>query len=239
MQQLFDVLLNQEEVSWKALLYELVKTEQMDPWDLDISFLTQKYIGMVKEMQEHDLRISGKVLLAAAIMLKMKSSHLLENDISNLDRLINSTQEDDLEDELLEEFEAGSKRRRKLDNYNLIPRNPQPRNRKVSIQDLVQALEKAMSSKRKFLARARPATFKMPTKGMDLMTVIKDIYHKIVYYAKQEKALTFTHLLPEKAGRQEKVYTFVPLMHLENQKKVETSQKQHFGEISIKLKKGK
>ena len=235
-QQLFDMLLKEEEVSWKTLLYDLVRSEQMDPWDINITTLSQKYIKTIKEMQEHDLRISGKIVLAAAILLKMKSSHLLEHGISQLDLLINSTEED-LEEELYEEIEGTSNVRKKMDKYTLIPRNPQARNRKVSVNDLVKALEKAMTSKRKILARTRPVQFKLPDKGIDIMEVINDIYHKITYYTKKQKSKTlkFSKLLPPRAGKQEKVYTFLPVLHLENQHMIETKQIKPFSEIDIKV----
>ncbi|MBI1968615.1 hypothetical protein HYS49_01780, partial [Candidatus Woesearchaeota archaeon] len=51
-QQIFDLLLNQEEVTWKTLLFDLVKNEQMDPWDINITILTQRYIQAIKAMQE-------------------------------------------------------------------------------------------------------------------------------------------------------------------------------------------
>ena len=234
-EQIFDLLLNQEDVTWKTLLYDLVKTEQMDPWDVNITLLTQKYIAVIKKMQELDLRISGKILLAAAFLLKIKSSHLVDNDFAKLDALLNP---DEGEDDFFEEFinENGQRIRQK---YHLIPKNPQPRNRKVSIHDLVKALQQAMATKRRILNQQRPINFEMPKKGIDILGVIRDLYHKITYYTTKEegKELTFTKLLPPRAGKKEKVYTFIPLLHLENEQKVETSQKQAFDEIYVKLKK--
>ena len=108
-QKIFDMLLKNEEVSWRTIIYDLVKTEQMDPWDLDVSLLTKKYIKIIKNMQEHDLRISGKVLLAAAILLKIKSTHLVENDITKLDALINQ-EENELEEFYEDELGVRTKR---------------------------------------------------------------------------------------------------------------------------------
>ncbi len=240
-QKIYDMVVNQEDVTWKSLIHELVRTEQMDPWDINISLLTKKYIQAVKDLHEHDLKVSGRIVLAAAIMLKIKSSHLLEFGITNLDKLIN--QGDDLsEDELLEELgEEMARERRQRQQFQLIPRNPQPRSRKVSIHDLVGALQRAMESKKRILAKQRPVKYNMPKKGMDIMEVIYDIYHKIVYYTNKEKnsKITFTKLLPPKASKQDKVYTFIPLLHLENQRKVETRQNQPFEEIHVRLMKGK
>src|SRR3990167_3010217 len=93
-ERIFNILLSKaDEVTWQSIIYELVKTEQMDPWDIDISLLTQKYIDMLRTLKEHDFRISGKVLLAAAILLKMKSNKLVGEDLSELDRLLIGVEE--------------------------------------------------------------------------------------------------------------------------------------------------
>ena len=233
-QQIFDLLLEQDDVTWKTILYDLVKSEQMDPWDIDITLLSKKYIHVIKEMQEHDFRISGKILLAAAFLLKIKSAYLIEHDISNLDALINSTEEAIDEEEVFGDLDNG---KRNQEKFQLIPRNPQPRSRKVSIHDLIEALQRAMATKRKILAQQRPTKFVLPERKVDVMGIIRDLYHKIVYYSQQENSskLKFSALLPTNAGRREKVYTFIPLLHLENQGKVETTQEKHFDEIYVKL----
>src|SRR3989344_3373353 len=96
-QEILDLVLKEEEVSWKTIIFDLVKSEQMNPWDIDISLLTQKYLEVIKKLKEHDLKISGKVLLAAAILLKIKSTHLIDKDIFQFDALLNQ------EEELLED----------------------------------------------------------------------------------------------------------------------------------------
>ena len=231
-----DLILDQEEVSWKTIIYDLVKSEQMDPWNINITLLTQKYIETIKEMQEHDLRLSGKVLLAAAVLLKLKSAHLIDNDISKLDSLISQTEE-------MEEFEEGSfdenfeRSKKQKDQFTLIPRNPQPRNRKVSVHDLVNALQRAMASKKRILAKMRPEKFTMPERKIDIMEVIHDIYNKIVYYSEKDntKIISFSKLLPPRAAKEDKVYTFLPLLHLENQHKVIMDQEKAFEEINVSL----
>jgi len=238
-EEILQMLLKEEEISWKTILYDLVRNEQMDPWDINVSLLTKKYIEVIKTMQEHDFRISGKVLLAAAILLKLKSTHLVDNDISKLDVLINQGEEAE-EDEF---YQALSGKKQKQGPFALIPRNPQPRNRKVSIHDLVNALQQALASKKRLLEKMRPVKFDIPKKKADIIEVIEEMYQKIIYYSKKEKSekLPFTRLLPPQAGREEKVYTFMPLLHLENEHKVEMLQEKAFAEIFVQLslKKGK
>ncbi len=231
-QQLVSLLLEQEDVTWKSIIYKLIETEEMDPWDVDVTLLTKRYIQVIRERQEHDFRISGKILLAAAFLLKIKSAYLIEHDIFNLDKLLNQT------DELLNEEELfDDDGHREKQQFTLIPRHPQPRTRKISVQDLVEALERAMKTKRRILAQSRPVKFEVPTRKIDILGVIRELYFKIVHYSEQEKngGLTFTRLLPPHPGKREKVYTFVPLLHLENEQKVETSQERPFEEIYVKL----
>ncbi len=232
-EQIMDLVLKQEEVGWKDILYDLIKSEQMDPWHIDVTLLTQKYIATIKEMQEHNLRVSGKILLAAAYLLKMKSAHLLDNDISKFDLLLNP--EEEFEEEF---FEENGRVRRDKETFPLIPKNPQPRNRKVSIHDLVNALQRAMATKKRVLQKMRPVKFTMPSRKIDIMEVIKDVYHKVQYYSKKDKAeeIAFSRLLPAKAGREDKVFTFLPLLHLENERKIAMVQENAFDEIMVSLK---
>jgi segregation and condensation protein A len=102
-ERIFQVLYNTDEVTWQTLLYELIKKEGMNPWDINISLLAKKYIETIKKLKELDLRISGKVLLAAAILLKIKSNRLIGEDLSEFDRLLTQSEEELLEELDLEE----------------------------------------------------------------------------------------------------------------------------------------
>ena len=230
--RIFQILNSKDEVTWQALLYELVKKEGMNPWDINISELTKKYIDTIKKLKELDFRISGKVLLAAAILLKVKSNRLLNEDLSELDRLL--TEEEDLAEELdLEEQQHYEPGERPI----LIPRTPQPRKRKVSVFDLVNALEKALEVKqRRVLNSIPPMDVKIPEKKIDITQIIREVYSKIrsFFIINKQKTLTFTQLVPSKS-KEDKIYTFIPLLHLTTQRKVNLEQKEHFGEIEIIL----
>ena len=235
-QQLYQALMDRSTLDWKNLLYELVEQESMNPWDVDVTLLTQKYIQAVKKMKETDLIISGKVVHAAALLLKMKSTHLIEHDINNLDRLLAQTEEDEYDD-FLEDDELTPRRKLQNGQFTLIPRQPQPRSRKVSIHDLVTALQKAMESKRRHIQKTKPVQFKMPTRTVDIVQLIGDVYNRIAAAFKEKpKTVTFSQLLPSER-KEDKVYTFIPMLHLEHEEKIKTEQKKHFGEIHIKMNK--
>src|SRR5271165_6918268 len=71
-------LLFGEKLTWHEIIYDLINTEQLDPWDVDICLLTNKYLERVRLLEEADFMISSKVLLAAAILLRIKSEILLD-----------------------------------------------------------------------------------------------------------------------------------------------------------------
>ena len=233
--RIFSILFSKtDEITWQTIIYELVKTEQMDPWDIDVSMLTQKYIEMIKSLKEHDFRISGKVLLAAAILLKIKSNKLVGEDLSELDRLLIGVEEE------MEElgFEEASQVEKLTEIPALIPRTPQPRKRKVSIFDLVEALERALEvKKRRLLNSIPPMNVEAPKKKKDITQIIREVYGKIkLFFVNTLKdKLTFSKLLPSES-KEDKVYTFIPLLHLAQQSKIELVQDIPFGEIQILMK---
>ena len=46
-EKIFQILFEKDDVTWQTIIYELVKSEEIDPWDIDISLLTKKYISQV------------------------------------------------------------------------------------------------------------------------------------------------------------------------------------------------
>jgi segregation and condensation protein A len=232
--KIFEILFDKDEVTWQTMLYDLVRTEQMDPWDIDIALLAQKFFEMVKLMKEMDFRVSGKILLAAALLLKIKSTYLLDKDVLAFDQMFAEPSEEEglLDDS--EDIYAGE--REKLKEAELIPRTPQPRKRKVSIFDLVDALQRAVEVKRRRVMRdIPPLELEVPKRKIDISAVIKDMYGRITaFFAAGKGKLTFTKLCPSE-DREDKVHTFIPLLHLTHQRKIDLYQYQHFGEIEIAM----
>jgi len=227
--QILNIILDKSEITWQNIIYDLIKSEEMDPWNIDISLLTAKYIEMIKRLEGHDFRVSGKVLLAAALLLKIKSNKWVKEDIANLDALFSSADE---MDDLLEGFEDSPQPREKID-ANLIPRMPQPRKRKVSVYDLVAALEKALEVKHRRILRDMPVLdVHAPVKKRDISAIIKEIYAKLKEKFETSDRITFSQLIPSES-KEDKIYTFIPLLHLANQRKINLEQFQNFGEIDI------
>lgn len=234
--KIFEMLFDKDEITWQTVISELIKTEQIDPWDIDVSLLTHKYIEMIKTLKEMDFKISGKVLLASAILLKIKSNKLVGEDILEFDKLIEGADEDEIED--LYEDTTGIETTKDDGPISLIPRTPQPRKRKVSISDLMNALEKALEvKKRRVMQDIPPMDVNIPAKTKNITQILRDIYGKIRFFflKGRKNRMTFSHLVPS-GTKEDKIYTFVPLLHLTSQQKIDLHQEKHFGEIEIILK---
>lgn len=60
------------------ILVSLAKTGKINPWNIDIVDITDKYLAKMFEMKAQNLRLTGRTLLFAAILLRLKSN-ILEN----------------------------------------------------------------------------------------------------------------------------------------------------------------
>ena len=230
--QLFDMLVQKDEVTWQTIIYDLVKTEQLNPWNIDISVLTHRYVETVKQMKEHNFFISGKVLLASAILLKIKSTKLVDEHLVEFDSMLFPPEED-----LLDEQEYELQEKVKRDYPQLLIKTPQQRKRQVTLKDLMQALEKALSveERRKIRQIDRVITEAVvPTRKIDITALIKETYEKILNWFANRKSLTFTELV-DSDQREDKILAFIPLLHLDAQQKVDLHQEKAFGEIDIRL----
>ncbi len=228
------------EVTWRSMIYELVKSEQMDPWNIDVSVLSRRYVQMLKKLKELDFRVSGKMVLAAAILLKLKSNLLVGEEMAELDRLMAPQDEEDMSEGFYEELDSYGKGQ--YSDYSpqpLLPRTPQPRKRKVSIYDLVISLQKALEVRDRRVARRMPhVTMDVPKRKTDMGKLIGEVYDKVTSMFKASRKLTFTQLLPKDATKEAKILTFMPLLHLANvdYRKLDLEQQENFGEIDIVLR---
>ena len=228
--KVYQMLMNEDEITWQTLIYELVKTEEMNPWDIDISQLCAKYIEAIQELQEHNFFISGKVVLAASILLKLKSFKLVDEDIADFDNLLFHREEDLLSDEI----EEGSSFQK--DIPPLLIKTPQARKRKINLNDLISALQQALEVENRRVIRRRDEqvlrVLDVPVRKIDISSLIKNLYSRIREFFQKQQKITFTQLLPSQK-KEDKLATFVPLLHLASQGKINIEQEIPFGEIEI------
>lgn len=234
-EQFYDMLTNRQ-VSWQAVIYELIQTEQLDPWNIDLALLSQRYLERIRELEDANFFISSKVLLAASLLLRIKSEILLNRYIRSLDEILFGKKED----KEIKEFERIEINEDDLPE--LVPRTPLPRFRQVTLQELMSALGKAIGTENRRIKREisdrqaeRLAQINIPKTRVNVRDRIRQIYAKIQTYFKKkpQSKLGFSELTNN--NREEKLIAFLPLLHLDNQQKVWLEQEAHFEEIWIWL----
>jgi len=229
-------ILFSRELGWQEIIYDLINTEQLDPWDIDITILTNKYLEKISNLEETDFFVSSKVLLAASLLLKIKSEILLNRYLKSIDDILFGKKEPiirkpferiDLEEEVPE----------------LIPRSPIPRYKKVTLKELIESLNKAIITENRRIKKVildnnaiRETAISLPKRTISIKDKIKNIFNKIgSLLGEENKKVSFTELAGEEKDK--KVTSFYPLLQLENQKKIWMEQEGHFEEIYIWLKK--
>ncbi|MBS3119586.1 segregation/condensation protein A [Candidatus Woesearchaeota archaeon] len=237
--QIHDIVFNSDDVTWQSMLYDLVKQSNMNPWDINITELADRYLELLQTFKKMDFRISGKVVLAAAILLKLKSTRLLSEDMSEFDALIASGQESQMDSDSFYDDLGHENFQQNDETPGLMPRTPQPRKRKVSIYDLVGALQQALEVKNRRVLRHRSyeaAMIRLPQKKVDINALIEKIYAKVSAHFRLKDSLTFDELV-QSDRKDDKLYTFIPLLHLSHvdHRKIDLSQDRQFGPINISL----
>jgi segregation and condensation protein A len=238
--RILELLTKDDNITWKAIIYDLVKSENMNPWDIDVSLLTKKYIDIIRKLEQMNFRVSGKVVLAAAILVRLKSSVLIGKDIAELDSLFASAAPDDAGDMAADDFYSGlegefANTGNSEETPTLSPRTPQPRKRKVSMYDLIGALQKALEVKQRRIFRNPTPEMHLPDRKIDIALLMNNVYSKIqqIIMGTKKPKVKFSEITSQK--KQDKIDTFVPLLHLASQQKLDLSQQAHFGEIEISL----
>lgn len=230
--EIFNMLIQKDEITWQTIIYDLVRTEQLDPWNIDISLLTKRYLETVQKLKKHNFFLSGKVLLASAILLKIKSIKLLTEYIADFDNQLFQRDED-----IFDESQDPVKDHIKYEIPSLLVKTPQVRKRQLTLNDLMKALEKALDVEERRKVRQIDrvvAEAQLPEKKIDISELIKTIYDKIIFLFKTKEKITFSELVNSDKS-EDKITTFVPLLHLDSQQKIDLRQEKQFGEIDIVL----
>lgn len=206
----------QSERAWEYVLLDIVKSEELDPWDIDVTKLTQKYLERIKKMKELDLRIPARLILAASILLKLQSDQLVQ------------TEKEEIFEDLLFDMGEGEIVEKEEDEVPLldlrIRRKPQ---RKVTLDDLLRTLQKSMIPKER-KQRVQPFIIEFPE--TDINEQIELLYKKIIKSSLGK--IPFSDLI-KKRTRDEVIDTLLPLLYLANDRRIDLEQENFFQELFV------
>lgn len=238
--QVYDVITSKKP-DWQQIIYDLINSEQLDPWDIDLVVLTRKYFLKISELEEAEYYISSKVLLAAALLLRIKSEFLLNRYIKDIDEILFGRKDSNKYETIKIEIDE-------TELPILIPKTPMSRLRKVTLPELMAALNKAINTETRRIkkevevVRAKKLSeVDFPEfRRIDLKDRIRQFYAKILTNLKKKAVddekhnnkLNFFDIAREK---DEKLACFLPLLHLSNSKKLWVEQEKHLDPVWIYL----
>ncbi len=218
-----------ENPDWKTMLTDIVKAEDMDPWNIDVILLASKYLERINSMSKVDFRIPANAVLCSSILIRFKS------DAWEL--YPQEEFEDKLEDDHWEYIIDGQ-RVPDLDPARRITR------RRITIDDLIVAVETVMEKERK-KAIKQQKQLEVPPELMtiafeeqeDFDEMLNVVYQRVLANADNEKMAMFSQIVTGKT-RADTITTLVPLLHLATRGEIGMFQEKIFDEIFIVLTNG-
>lgn len=214
-EDLYKLILD-DELGWEHLISSIVREEEMDPMDIDLVKMTDRFLAIIAN-HDIDFRYGGRFVHTATILLKMKSDKVA----------------DDILNRKLEKLEGanGSRYIRAVPfDISITPKLPLVRNRKITFTELISAIREALrySTKSKMV-------FKLELKEVKMEDRINFLIEKLIRIFGEKEVIAMSELLV-KGDRKELVYTFLPLLFLSNMGKVDLDQAEPFTEIYVKNK---
>ena len=123
-----------------GILVDMAKSGKIDPWNIDIVDVTDKYLAHMVEMKSQNLRVTGRTFLFAAILLKLKSNVLEGIDILQFEPPQDEPEFDD--DGFIVDYDEPTNNVISIDE--VLQRRTSVRlnhNRVVTLKDLIRQLE--------------------------------------------------------------------------------------------------
>ena len=213
-----------EQPAWKTILITLVKSERMDPWNIDVKVLAEKYLQKIRSLNSTDLRLPANAILASAILLKFKARSL---------RLPSLEEEEELRiKSLMTEEELLGGMMPELISPNLV------REGKVSLDQLVQSIEEILDKTKSKVLRERDGrerpVFNLPFAGLNMEAKMKEVLDLARTHADETGLARFSTMVRGKETN-DVVESFLALLFLINQNQVSAWQEILFGEILVNV----
>jgi len=223
------------------LLLYLVKKEEVDIYEVNLTKLAREFIEYVDLMREFDIDIAGEFLVMASTLMYIKSKELLP-----VDQQVQADEEDEGEDprwELIRKLveykkfkdaaeKLGTLEYEQEDVYPRLPAKQQfemPEDRgpelRVSIFDLINAVNdviKRVEVRNAGVSQIQDEQFTVAEKIQVLCDRLAN-----------QASFAFSDLFASAASRNEVVVTFMALLELIRLKQLKIEQETSFGEIMV------
>lgn len=206
----------------------MAKKGEIDPWNVDVIDVTDKFLRRLEEAKRLDLRISGRVLLYAAILVRMKADAIAPQP---------PPAEDDSDVEIIEWEELESE---EIDEIKIedILRAQRRRIRKINtLKDLIEELRKAEAIEKRRKKRRSAEILDMDVIASiphdeSMEDRIRKVEEKIMKLLQKSD---FVSLFSIVESKEELIDHYISLLHLVLRKKFQISQKEIYSDIEIRL----
>lgn len=236
--QIHELIFNRE-IGWKEIIYDLINTNQLDPWDIDISLLADKFFEKVQEYRELDFFVSSKVILAASLLLRLKSDLILSKYVRSIDDVLFGREDEEIRKRsVLERLELEE------EIPDLVLKSPIPRFKRVTLNELIESLNRAITTENRRIKKTivnqnalRETGIMLPKKNFDFGHKMKSIHSKLISYFdanKTHKKVPYSNFIGNEG--EERALSFFPLLQLEMNGDVWLEQETAFEEIHIWMK---
>ncbi len=223
------------ESSWEQIIYQVVAMNELDPWNLDITKLSTGFSEHISSLDELDFRVPAKWVIIAAVLLRMKSDYI---KIMKMDRDPEPEGFIDMEELDDEEIESIGNEIDENDVDPIAVSSKRKPIRRITLNELVDSLRRVLATEKRRDLKLKKARGKIKIRTDDIGLRIEKLYGRItmmINSLSRENSVKFSDLV-EKWEKENVIDTFMPLIHLDNDNKVECTQKEMFDEIYIKRK---
>ena len=224
------------------LLLHLIKSAEVDIYDIPITEITDQYIAYLKSMKDLDLEIASEFIVMASTLLEIKSKMLLPSKkIDNDEEAEDADPRSELVQKLVEykKFKEMAERLKEMDLSNIVFLKPEYivddiENKdeyfnNITLENLMVTYKKIMDSyKNKFNKRG------IISKNIDYDEF--KIEDKIKYIKAQiliEGRISFRSIIENACCEMEIVVTFLAVLELMKQKMIRAFQNVNFSDIIL------
>ncbi len=216
------------ETGWKQTLLSL--TEGMDPWNIDISELAERYRIYVRSRREFDFEIPGRMVVTCSVLLRIKAEALDMTHKVDRDKLLEEVEEAvGEEDDWEPPFEP--------EQFTMpVRRRP---HRQVRVTDLKRALIDAITVSRRRSTRLSEQMIDNPFADYEIEDEnvyerINSLFTKIKEFLSGRSILSFFRLL-NRGDKTERVERFLEVLHLDTAGLIRCEQEEFFSDILITI----
>lgn len=127
-----------------ALLVSMAKSGKIDPWNIDIVDVTNKYLIQMADQSPENLVRTGRTLWLASVLIKMKSNVLVGLGSVDYDSIMAENQFEEYNDDFEPEYYQPVKKSNVVSINEALKRRLSTRlnrNRTVTLQDLIKQLK--------------------------------------------------------------------------------------------------